>query len=287
MSKIITEQLIKEIVSNNEKCTYLNNDYVILYKTMEVPDKQLEEYLENINKAQASGINIPKVLDFKLLPESVGAASKGIFIEERARGTVLKIRGDVLRDSQDYDFENIISIYLEKVSKYIDELEKRANAPQGFYNKFLSDYIDIHKFGLKPDPNSLNYLFDSKIGYTIIDPYPNERNTINEKDLFKYISNAVYGAGRPTILVKKEKLAGFYYLTEQLNNRLKSASSLLNKKISLAFYQNGYSEDYILTGLNQNKMRYKTEEEPLEFEELIKSLKMFLYSDNTIKSNVK
>lgn len=287
MIKIITEDLIKTIINKNEKCTILNNDYVILYKSMEVPDNQLEAYLKRIKQAQTSGINIPKVVDYKLLEDSVGNASKGIFIEERAKGSNLNVRGLILRTNQKYDLKTTISLYLERVETYLEELEKRVSAPQEVYNKFLSDFINLHKFGLKPDPNSLNYFFDSEVGYTIIDPYPNESNILNEKDLFRYIINDIYGVGRPMILIKKDKLEGFYYLPEQLKTRLDSASSLLNKKISKAFRQAGYSEDYILNNLELNKQRFRTEDESVEFSDLIRLLEEQLQANETIKNSIK
>lgn len=272
MSSILTEDIIKRVVHSNEKCTYLNDDYVILYKTMEVSDDKLSDYLEKIRRAQTSDINIPKVVDYKLLDESVGNASKGIFIEERAKGNNLNIRGIILRDNQEYDFRTIIGIYLEKVENYLEELEKRAFAPQEFYNKFLEDFINLYQFGLKPDPNSLNYFFDPTIGYTIIDPYPNESKMFNDKELFKYIINDIYGVSRPSILIKKDQIEGFYYLTEDLKARLDSASALLNRKIYQAFKKFDYSDEYILTGFENNKMRFFTENESLRVEDLVNKL---------------
>ena len=287
MSSIINEEIIKHVTKNNKKCTILNDDYVILYKSMEVPDDQLDDYFEKIKQAQASGINIPKVVEYKLLNESVENASKGTFIEERAKGCNLNIRGLIFRSNQEYNLKSIISLYLEKVEAYLEEIEKRASASQEIYNKFLSDFINLHKFGLKPDPNSLNYFFDSKIGYTIIDPYPNESNIINEKELFKYIMNDIYGVGRPTILIKKDKLEGFYYLPEQLKTRLDSASTLLNKKISKAFRQAGYSENYILNNLELNKQRFRTEDESMEFSDLIRLLEDQIQNKQQSKNSIK
>lgn len=254
---------------------------------MEVRDEKLTDYLERIKLAQESGINIPKVIDYKLLTSSVGNASKGIFIEERAKGNVLNIRGIILKSTEEYDFKNIISLYLEKVTNYLEELEKRANAPQEYYHKFLADFIRLHEFGLKPDPNSLNYLFDSSNGYTIIDPYPNESKTLNSKELFRFIMNDIYGVGRPSILIKKEKLEPFYYLTESLKERLDSASNLLNQKIAIAFKQAGYSEEYILNSLEQNKKRFITEEESFEIKELEEKLQEQFYNKKPSKTGIK
>lgn len=270
---ILTDEVINKIIKSNTKCTYINADYVILYKNMEAPDDKLDEYFERIRLANESGINTPKVIEYRLLSESIGKVSKGIFVEERAKGNVLNIRGKVLKQDGKYDFETVINEYLENVSKYLDELEKRANASQEMYDKFLNDFIEIHSFGLKPDPNSLNYLFDENNGFSIIDPYMNDLKEFTDRDLFKHIINDIYGASRPTIIIKKDKPEGFYYLPEIYKSRLDKYSAIINKKIFHAFKQKGYSDEKLLTELEKNKMRFYTEKDSLEKADLIETLK--------------
>lgn len=278
---ILTEEVINKIIKNDIKCTYLNEHYVILYKKMEAKDKDLESYFNNIKLAQESGINIPKIIEYRLLNSSKEERSKGIFVEERARGTVLNIRGLVLEENSDYDFKKIINEYLERMDFYLNELEKRANASQQIYNKFLNDFTSLYKFGLRPDPNSLNYLFDEDIGFTIIDPYYDENNIINKNNLFKYLINDIYGVSRPTIIIKKETVKVFYYLPEYYKKRLKKYSNIINKKLFLAFKTFGYSEEYILKELANNKMRFFTEEISFESEELQNKLKEEFKSKKT------
>ncbi|MCI8569574.1 MAG: hypothetical protein HFJ11_06320 [Bacilli bacterium] len=50
--------------------------------------KDLESYFNNIKLAQENGINIPKIIEYRLLNSSKEERSNGIFVEERARGTV-------------------------------------------------------------------------------------------------------------------------------------------------------------------------------------------------------
>lgn len=276
---ILTEKLINEIVEKNVKCTYLNDDYVILYKSMEVCDNLLEDYFLKIKKAQESGINIPKVIEYKLLSGFNGNASKGIFVEERAKGNVLNIRGIVLRGEKEYNFENIILEYLNRVELYLIELEKRANANQKIYDKFLSDFLSLYNFGLIPDPNSLNYLFDSGVGFTIIDPYFSDLKLIQEKNLFSFIINDIYGVSRPIILIKKDENKPFYGLPNNLKSRLDKYSKLINEKIWLAFRKKGYSTEYILEGLEKNKMRFYTEKDSLEVPALIIKLEQQFYDE--------
>lgn len=277
---ILSEELITKIKNNKRKCTYLNDDYVILYKSMGVLDSQLDEYLSRIKNAQESGINIPKVIEYKLLNEKNGLESLGIFVEERAKGNVLNERGIILEEGNNYNFSDIITTYLEKVTNYLTELKRRAEASQEIYDKFLNDYINIHKYGLRPDPNSLNFLFDEKIGYTIIDPYINDEKTIDEKNLFRYIVNDIYGVSCPKILIKKDKIIkGFSYLTPELKNKLTNYSDEINRKISKAFKNKGFSLDYILNSLENNKKRFYSEEESLNFSELVAQLKEY-YCNN-------
>lgn len=269
---ILTNEIINKIIKDNIKCTYVNEDYVILYKSMEVCDDLLPEYLARMKKAKANGINIATVIDYRLLEQKDIKTSKGIFLEERAKGNVLNIRGIILKETERYNFKKVIFEYLEKVQKYLIELEKRANASQEIYDKFLKDFISLYDFGLKPDPNSLNYLFDPENGFTIIDPYINNLNGLNEKKLFSFIINDIYGVSRPSILIKKEQIEGFYYLTENLKNKLEECSGKINKKICLAFKKQGYSMEYIISELERNKMRFFVEEEALEIDDLVTKL---------------
>jgi len=275
---ILTKELIEKIISSNTKCTYLNSSYVILYKQMEAEDSELTSYIKRIEKAQESGINTPKIVEYQLLEEGSRRTSKGIFVEERAKGTVLRVRGKVLKETENYDFKEVITEYLEKVNQYVNELEKRAKADLKIYEKFLEDFINIHNFGLKADPNSLNCLFDQEEGFTIIDPYYSDSNNLNKKELFSYIMNAVYGVGRPIILIKKDNLEGFYYLPENLKKHLDSCSKQINTKVALAFKKYGFSEDYILTGLEKNNRRFKTENDTFNFDELVEILKEMFYN---------
>lgn len=269
---ILTTDLIGKIAEKKEKCTYFSSDYVILYKSMEVEDDLLEEYLERMKKAHESGIHIPKVLEYQLLTEFNEKKSMGIFVEERAKGNVLNVRGIVLKESQQYDFSQVITTYLNKVEQYLEELKRRSLASQETYDKFLDDFMRLHEFGLRPDPNSLNYLFDSTYGFTIIDPYFMECNQMVEKDLFRFIMNDVYGVSRPSILIKRDQIEGFYYLTPDLKHDLDQCSELINDKICCAFLKKGFHFDYILSEMEKNKNRYRTEEQAFSKEELVSKL---------------
>lgn len=278
MSIILTDEIINKIIQKNNKCTYINDDYVILYKTMEVCDHDLEEYLSRIQSAHASGIHIPRVVDYKLLADGKEKTSKGIFVEERAKGTVLNIRGMVLYTTQQYDFSQIIHAYLKNVNQYVIELEKRASAPQQMYNCFLDDYVSLSKFGLRPDPNSLNYLFDSDFGFTIIDPYLSHSNDFEADKLFEFIMNAIYGVSRPCILIKSNQLEAFYDLPVELNRRLEQCSKEINQKIVNAFTYQNDNQDYIRNGLESNKMRYYTTGGNYSEEEIIARLEKTFYA---------
>ena len=279
---ILTDEIINEIIKNNHKCTYVNDDYVILYKFMEVPDIRLEEYLNRISIAHKNGILISRVIDFKLLNKKEGNTSKGIFVEERAKGDVLNIRGMVLKTTQCYDFKSILFEYLQRVNQYLLFLEKRAYAPQEMYDKFLSDYISLYHYGLRPDPNSLNYLFDSNIGFTIIDPYLYEMDHFPKEPLFGFIMNAVYGVGRPSILVKSERLEAFYDLPIDLKLKLEKYSENINKKIAIAFKKQNYSNEYIINELEKNKMRYFVTDGVYLKDDLINRLEDFFVKEKRL-----
>lgn len=270
---MLNDELIKEVIEKGEKCLYYNDKYVILYKEMESRDEDLEEYLSRLKKAKELGISTPIVIEYKLLARSINSLkTKGIFVEERAPGKVLKVRGKILHKNKDYDFNDVIVLYLKNSKEYLEELQKRALAPQNMYTKLVKDFIDFQIVGLKPDPNSLNFLFDEKKGYTIIDPYMLESNIYyDDKSIIKYIINGVYGVARPKILIKDEKLEEFTYLPTDLKRQLDYLSNLINNKLIVALKSNLFLEKDILEVFSKNTNRWQVNN-TCDYEDLEKNL---------------
>ena len=265
-------ELIQKIIEAQVKCTYWNEEYVILYKAMDVVDSLLEEYFARMACAQESGIRIPKVVDYLLLEEVRCGIRKGIFVEERAPGEVLNVRGLILKNDSD-DFEKVIEEYLGRVAKYLQALEKRAEADQEMYDQFVDDFFSLYDFGLRPDPNSLNYLFDRQSGFSIIDPYYNDFVRADGELVFRYIMNAVYGVSRPVIWLKGNRRDGFYELSCDFKKRLEECSQIINQKIGLSFVRRGYSMEWIERGVELNGHRFYSGEKGLEKDEMIDGLR--------------
>ena len=67
-------------------CKIIDNNYVLVTKKMPVSDELLEDYVNSIREAKEDGINICKIEDYKLLPETTShfnngtSFSKGVFI---------------------------------------------------------------------------------------------------------------------------------------------------------------------------------------------------------------
>ena len=180
---VLTDELFERGKNQKEKCTIINDDYVLLKKKMPCTDEELQTYINNIRKAKDSGINICSIVDYRLID---GTTSKyttqgkdisytaGVFIEDRAKGTT----NDGLT-----------------CEEYISDLEKRASADQIIYDKFVQDYVGIFNFDLTPDPKPTNFFFDEKEGFSIIDVI-DVKNTSNQY-LARYIITAAFGYGIP------------------------------------------------------------------------------------------
>ena len=269
----LTNEMIELSLSSNEKCFSYQDKYVLLNKELPCKDDMFDEYIKRINMANKSGINTPLILDYYLIPNSqVQGISKGVILEEKACGNVLNIRGMFLYLDRDYDFLQFSNEYLEKINLYLIELEKRSLASIQVYEKLIDDFINLKKYGLVPDANSLNFLYDESIGYSIIDPYFESSGVIKDKDIFKYIINAVYGVTRPVIYLKKNGLNCFYDLPFEYKKRLDEISNMINEKIISAFRNKGFSDDYISESFNENKHRFKTTESYLSNDEFLVEL---------------
>lgn len=269
----LTEDLIKLSIDSGEKCYLYQDEYVLLNKDLPCKDSEFDDYIKRINMAIRGGINTPIIYDYYIVPGTDNqGVSKAVILEEKAPGNVLNIRGTFLNLDVDYEFQGIAKLFLDKFNIYLDEVEKRSKADIEVYEKLILDFINLKKYGLVSDANSLNFLFDEKEGFTVIDPYFDKCALIKDEDIFKYIINIVYGVARPLIYVKKDGLNVFYDLPFEYKKRLDEISSLINEKIISAFRDLDYSEEYIMSSFNDNKHRFKTTDSVMSNEEFILEL---------------
>ena len=112
----LTDKLFDIGVNSNQICTILDDDYVLVTKSTPISDDRLDEYIDNIRKAKDSGINIASILDYRLIPDTTNCYgstcySKGVFLEERAKGVSNDKKIFWLSPSSDYDIDIVIEHY--------------------------------------------------------------------------------------------------------------------------------------------------------------------------------
>ena len=267
-----------EIGKNSKKiCTYIDENYVILTKTMPINDAHLDEYINSIRKSKDNGINISSILDYRLIEGTTSSYNnavsytKGVFLEERAKGKCIsQFNITYLNLNENYDFNKIINDYLNQNETYLSELEERSNANQEIYDKLVNDCLKLNDFKLTIDPKPLNFFFDKDKGYNIIDVIPSDDNEITNEFFPKYIFNIVYGYARPSIIVNSSSI---YSLPSEMHNRYKECMDKLNAKIVKALRNNNINEEFIKKSLLENSKRIVFDNNDMNQDEICIHLK--------------
>lgn len=259
----LDKELFERGCNQKEICSVIDDDYVLIRKKMPVEDSNLDNYINAINMAKNSGINICRIVDYKLIDGKTSTYSNasyttGIFIEERAKGSCLDSNN--LYDAKVEDIDR----YLENSLKYIDELENRSMAPSSIYDKLVNDYISLNKYNLEADPKPLNFFFDREKGYSIIDVIPSGPKT-NEEFYPRYIFGIVFGYGKPFMLVKNIIIKS---LPLKLAERYKEIFENIEAKIVSALRKNGISQEIIQEELVYISKLYDKNVEVMEKEEI-------------------
>lgn len=258
---LLTDEMFE--IGKNSKgiCTILDEDYVLVSKCMPVTDDGLDRYIENMTMAKLSGINLATILDYRLIDGTTCCYgdkdicySKGVFLEERAKGVSNDKKFYWLSLGGQYDFEEVTTNYLKKSLNYIEELEKRASVSIEFYEKFVEDCLHLGCFGLQIDPKPLNFFFDKSIGYTIID-------VVQSQEIYSWLPDGfaecffeiVFGFGRTSLFVD---LVNMSFLPYEYYERLYNAAKKLEAMIVKVLRKYGVLEDIIRVAVARNANKY-------------------------------
>lgn len=270
----LTDELYEKGKNSTQICTIINNDYVLVSKTMPVDDRKLPWYLDNMKKAKERGINLSTVVDYRLIEDDKRTYSRGtcytpgVFLEERAQGSSLEDRTTSLNSTDNYNFTNIAIEYVKKVETYIEEIERRAQAAQTTYDKLYSDFMDLMKCELTIDPKPLNFFFHPEKGFTIIDVIPYEDNKYVEEDI-KYYPNyfiwAIYCYGLPNLYVDYNSIS---VLPSDLYDRLNRAMQIINAKIVSTLRRMGIKEEKIEDTIDKERYRMTVNAKKVPMEEI-------------------
>ena len=226
------------------ECLPIDENYVLIKKSMPCTDAELDEYIENIKKAHEAGINTPRILDYRLIEGTTTTFDKddgtisytvGIFLEERAKGVTISSISRYLKTSEDY------LAHLNSVESYVSELEKRANADQSMYDKFVADFIDLNDFNLSPDPKPTNFFFSDEYGFTIIDVVDQRERKLEY--IPQYIIMDTMGYGLPQLI--DEKHTNISFLSQTLSERYNVAKKKIFEKSMIALKKRKIPKKYI------------------------------------------
>lgn len=286
---VLTDELYK--IGENSKgiCTILNDDYVLVSKSMPITDDKLDIYVENINNAKMDGINIATILDYRLIPDTTCCYgdnnycySKGVFLEERAQGVSNDKKIFWLSLNSEYDFREVVHNYFRRLDEYITELENRASVPISYYEKFFEDCLNLNKYDLQIDPKPLNFFFDKNVGYTIIDVVQAQGKVDTVPDGFaECFFDIVFGFGRTDLYVDLENMS---YLTEEYLERLSNVSKRLEAMLVKVLRKHGVKEEKIKVAVYRNSFKYQYNLSTVTEEELERKLKEKYYK---LKENKK
>ena len=257
--------------------TDVNDDYCLVSKSMPVTDQELDKYINAITRAKVSGINIASIVDYRFIPDSTNTYTtnhgvitytRGVFLEDKAKGKSLGIKNMMICPGNQYDYDKLTLDYLKLVLEYIEELERRLEAPQEIFDKLVSDCLDLEDFGLTIDPKPLNFFYHPEHGFTIIDVIglkDNEKR-LSENDYFPtYIYGIVLGYGPSTLSIGNEKYSG---LPKEYQTRMFNALNGLEIKIKTALFNNGIKMDVIKANADRNGYRFVNSYTDVEFEDM-------------------
>lgn len=270
----LTDEMYNLAIQKNEMFLAYNDDYVLLNKRMPCTDDELEWYVNSLVDLKNRGVNIASIVDYRLIPGTTSSYSngtvnytKGVFLEERAKGKSLDSHSVYLLPKKDYDFNSVVTQYLKMVIEYIEEIELRAQASQEVYDKLVSDCNSVGDLGLMIDPKPLNFFFDKDAGYTIIDVIMG--NPKSEEAYFnflpQYIFGIVFGYGKPSMSIDCDDCS---ILPKEYSDRLASASEILEAKIVSALRKYGFDDVKIAEAVEKNKFRVSNKYACVEIEDM-------------------
>ena len=140
----------------------IGEDFVILQKAIETNEEYAESLINKLKEAQRLGINVAPIIErvFSNLPDESSILSNNLYkpgyeIQERASGKDIHI--------------NQRAAGAKDLNKALEENKIILSATDEQLVKFINDYIQLDKLGIKIDPNPFNFLYDAEKGFSFID----------------------------------------------------------------------------------------------------------------------
>lgn len=272
----LSDELYEKGKNSKYIFTPIDENYGLVSKSMPVCDEELDKYIAAITKANEAGINVTRIVDYKMIPgttssfntnNGVISYTRGVFLEDRAKGNSFEYKTMNVSIHGCYDYEKLVLDYLKAFLEYIEECERRAAAPQEMFDKIVKDCVDLQRYGLMIDPKPLNFFFHPTYGFTIIDVISKKNNmALEDYEYFPtYIYGIVLGNGEPSMYVGNTLYNG---LPKIYQERLYNALGILEDKIVIALRNNGISEELINVNVDRNGYRFVNSYRDVELEDI-------------------
>ena len=168
------DELIKKVQGmksntkgSNKECFFI--DGYALLKTKSINEQELQQKMKIEKQLKEKGVNIVPTLEYQTDGIEAGFGfKKGFILQEIADGQPLH---------KSINMQRMNEIQLKEIgTEYIKTLKSLQTERQEFYDKFVSDWIEITKEGLKVDPSKTsNFYYDKGKQINFIDLDVDER----------------------------------------------------------------------------------------------------------------
>lgn len=154
------DELIKKVQGmesnakgSNKECFFI--DGYALLKTKSINEQELQQKMKIEKQLKEKGVNIVPTLEYQTdgIDDGFGF-KKGYILQEIADGQPLHKSVNVQRMNE--------TELKEVGAEYISTLKALQTERQEFYDKFVSDWIEITKAGLKVDPSKTSNFYYEK-----------------------------------------------------------------------------------------------------------------------------
>lgn len=226
--------LVPDAKGGNKQCFFV--DGYALLKSDAIDEQQLTSVMPIEKELKDIGVNISTTLDYRVNSEDEGKEFKrGYILQEMAQGQVLyKTEAYHKMNKEELEVSN---------QEYIATLKKLQSEKQEVFDKFVSDWVEITKRGLKVDPSKTsNFYYDEGNSINFIDLNIDKRNNAN-LDM-----NTICGE-MAVILANGSK---YYSYLKGPQDRASANESLspIFKKLTASLVKQGMDKDEVIEIIN-------------------------------------
>ena len=217
----------------NKQCYFI--DGYALLKDPSIDDEELKQVAKIQIELKEKGVNICTTLGLVTLKEDKDKEFKrGYVLQERAKGKPIHKSESRIWSKTKEEIEEIRNQYME-------ELEQLKMEEQTFYDKFVSDWIEIKKSGLKIDPSKTgNFYYEVGKAISFIDLNLGAKK--DENINMRIVCNEI-----AVVLADGIKYNNCQIVPEnQVKKRINLALTQIFKKMSNSLEKQGMSKEEII-----------------------------------------